>query len=314
MTLIMAALAALLAAGGAPATQVEPAPVSSAPVSWASVSPRPPADRPLFSIGAIADCQYADEPDAPPRLYWTCPGKLAAAVETMNGQDLASVFYLGDFIDKDWASFDRLLPIVARSRHDWHFALGNHDFAVADPLKRRVPAHLGMPHRYYSLRSHGWMFVVTDGNGLSTYAWPRASGRTRASTALHDRLYATQPTWDGGIDARQMHWLDATLARADRRGLRVMILDHFPVWPQSRYTLWNAADVLALVDRHPSVKIWLNGHDHRGGYAIRNGVHYVTMSAMLDTEKTAFARLDFYADHVLLRGAGKQADIAMPIG
>src|SRR6187402_3729016 len=33
-------------------------------------------ETPQFTIGAIADCQFADEPDAPPRLYHTAPGKL----------------------------------------------------------------------------------------------------------------------------------------------------------------------------------------------------------------------------------------------
>ncbi|HEY0315586.1 MAG TPA: metallophosphoesterase [Sphingomonas sp.] len=109
---------------------------------------------PDFSIGAIADCQYAAEPDAPPRLYHTAPGKLAAAVADFNRQRLAFVVHLGDFVDRDWQSFDALLPITARLRHPWHFVLGNHDFAVDDGQKAHVPAKLGMPARYYS-------FVVT---------------------------------------------------------------------------------------------------------------------------------------------------------
>lgn len=270
-----------------------------------------PAPAPLFSIGAIADCQYADEPDAPPRLYATCPAKLAAAISTMNAENLRSVFYLGDFIDKDWASYDRLLPIVAGSRHPWHFVLGNHDFAVEDARRQDVPARLGLKRRYYSVAAPGWLFVVTDGNGLSTYRWPEGSGEQVAAKALHDRLYPDQPLWDGGIEPKQLAWLDRTLSHADRRGLRVMILDHFPVWPASRYTLWNATEVLAVIDRHPSVKVWLNGHDHRGGYAVRRGVHYVTMPAMLDTAETAFGRLDVYADRVRLVGVGKQANIDM---
>ncbi len=134
-----------------------------------------PAEVPQFSIGAIADCQYADEPDAPPRLYHTAPGKLAAAVADFNHHSPAFIVHLGDFIDKDMASFDTLLPIAARSRAPWHFVLGNHDFAVDDAHKPQVPGRLGMPARYYSFVAHGWMFVVTDCNGLSSYAWPEGS-------------------------------------------------------------------------------------------------------------------------------------------
>jgi hypothetical protein len=58
-------------------------------------------DRPLFSIGGIADRQYVDEPDAPPRLYSTAQAKLAAAVDDLNQRKLAFVVHLGDFIDRD---------------------------------------------------------------------------------------------------------------------------------------------------------------------------------------------------------------------
>jgi manganese-dependent ADP-ribose/CDP-alcohol diphosphatase len=147
------------------------------------------AESALFSIGAIADCQFADEPDAPPRLYHTAPGKLRDAVADFNRHDLAFAVHLGDFIDKDMASFDTLLPITAASRAPFRFVLGNHDFAVDDAAKTRVPARLGMPARYYSFVEHGWMFIVTDGNGLSSYGWPAGSPELAHSMDLHDRLY-----------------------------------------------------------------------------------------------------------------------------
>ncbi|NWP89490.1 hypothetical protein GY985_24055, partial [Escherichia coli] len=93
------------------------------------------AERPAFSIGAIADAQYADAPDNGQRMYHTAPGKFAAAVADFNRQRLAFVVHLGDFIDKDWASYDAMLPIARRLRHPVHFVLGNHEFAVDDAHK-----------------------------------------------------------------------------------------------------------------------------------------------------------------------------------
>jgi manganese-dependent ADP-ribose/CDP-alcohol diphosphatase len=274
-------------------------------------SARAGTPRPEFSIGAIADCQYADEPDNPPRLYSTAPSKLAAAVADFNHQHLAFVVQLGDFIDDGWQSFDTLLPIAAKLRHPWRFVLGNHDFSVDDAQKRQVPAKLAMPARYYSFVQHGWMFIVTDGNGLSSYAWPEGSAERAHSMDMHASLYPDRPLWDGGIDEAQMAWLDRTLDDADRRGLKVMLFSHFPVWPENPHNLWNAPAVMELLERHASVKIWLDGHNHDGNYGMRNGIHYLNLKAMLDTPETAYARLDFYRDRIEVHGQGRQQSMTL---
>ncbi|MET0438942.1 MAG: metallophosphoesterase [Devosia sp.] len=271
------------------------------------------AERPQFSIGTVADCQFADEPDAPPRLYHTAPGKLREAVADFNRRKLAFAVHLGDFIDKDMASFDRVLPIARQARAPWQFVLGNHDFAVDDAYKAKVPAKLGMPARYHSFVQHGWMFIVTDGNGLSSYAWPAGSAELAHSMALHAALYPTKPLWDGGIDEAQLRWIDAQLAEADRRGLKAMLFSHFPLFPENPHNLWNAGDMIALLERHPSVKIWLDGHNHEGNYGLRGGIHYVNLKAMLDTEQTAYAFLNFYKDRVELEGVGRQHSMTLKL-
>jgi predicted phosphodiesterase len=279
----------------------------------ASVRAAPAAEKPLFSIGAVADAQYADEPDDGQRMYHRTPGKLAAAVADFNHRDLAFVVHLGDFIDRDWASYDALLPVARRLRHPWHFVLGNHEFAVDDAHKPLVPAKLGMPARYYAFVAHGWMFIVTDGNDLSSYAWPAGSAELRESMAIRDRLYAGKPLWDGAIGAAQLRWIDGKLAEADRRGLKAMLFCHFPLWPENPHNLWNAPEVMATIERHPSARIWLDGHNHDGNYGEHAGVHYVNMKAMLDTPDTSYATLDFFADRVVLHGVGRQQDMTLKL-
>jgi len=278
----------------------------------ASTAPCHAQTRPLFSFGAIADAQYAAEPDAPPRLYHTVPAKLAAAVADFNHQKLAFVVHLGDFIDKDWTSYDAQLGVAHALHHPWHFVLGNHEFAVDDAHKPLVFARLGMPARYYSFVAHGWMFIVTDGNDLSSYEWPAGSAEQQHSLALHSTLYADKPLWDGGIGAAQMDWIDNRLAEADRRGLKAMLFCHFPLWPENPHNLWNAPAMMALVERHQSARIWLDGHNHDGNYGTHGGVHYVNLKAMLDTPETAYARLDVFADRVELHGTGRQHDLTLP--
>lgn len=288
--------------------------VLAAACSLMLTSASPAADpRPDFSIGAITDCQFADEPDSGRRLYHTAPGKLSAAITDFNRQHLAFIVHLGDFIDRDWSSYDALLPIAAKSRAPIHFVLGNHEFEIDDAHKLAIPAKLGMPGRYYSFVSNGWKFIVTDGNGLSSYGWPEDSGEYRASMAAHASLYPDKPLWDGGIDDVQMGWLDAQLADADRRGLKTMVFSHFPLFPENPHNLWNAPAVIALLERHPSMKIWLDGHNHDGNYGMRGGIHYVNLKAMLDTPETAYARLDFFQDRVIVNGVGRQPTLVLPL-
>ena len=290
--MLMTTMVALALAGSAPARQPE---------------------RPLFSIGAIADAQYAVEPDDGQRLYRTTPAKLTAAVTDLNRQKLAFVVHLGDFIDRDWASYDLLLPVARKLKHPWQFVLGNHEFAIDDAHKPLVPAKLGMKARYHSFVQHDWMFIVTDGNDLSSYAWPEGSAELKASMAAHAALYADKPLWDGGIGDTQLRWIDTQLAEADKRGLKAMLFNHFPLYPENPHNLWNAPAVMALLERHPSAKIWLDGHNHDGNYGARAGIHYVNLKAMLDTEETSYARLDFFVDKVVVHGTGRQEDMTLKV-
>lgn len=287
--------------------------VTMATLALASAVSAQRPEHPLFSIGAIADAQYTAAPDEGQRLYHTTPAKLAAAVADFNRQRLAFVVHLGDFIDRDWADYDALLPVARKLRHPWHFVLGNHEFAVDDAHKPQVPAKLGMPARYYSFSEHGWTFIVTDGNDLSSYGWPDGSAEQQHSMAAHAALYSDKPLWDGGIGDEQLRWIDAQLAEADRTGQKVMLFSHFPLYPENPHDLWNAPAVMALIERHPSAKIWLDGHNHDGNYGEHAGIHYLNLKAMLDTPETSYARLDFFADRVVVHGTGRQQDLTLKL-
>ena len=89
-------------------------------------------DKPLFSFGVIADCQYCNVKVAKTaaRQYAMSTKKLAACVEHLNRLNLEFVVHLGDFIDRDFASFADVVPIYNRLKADHYHVLGNHDFDV----------------------------------------------------------------------------------------------------------------------------------------------------------------------------------------
>ncbi len=270
------------------------------------VAPLAAHARAPLRIGAIADCQYADQPGNGARLYRQSPAKLRAAVAAFQHRQVDFAVHLGDFIDGGWASFDTVLPIAQTLGRPWHFVLGNHDLLVADDKKLRVPARLGMPARYYSFSRDGWLFVVLDGNDVSSYGWPKDSPQTAQGLRLHAARWPQASLWSGAIGTAQMNWLDMVLADADALGLKAMLLCHFPLWPQNDNNLWNAADVIALIARHPSVKLWLDGHNHDGNYGLRDGIHYLNLHGMLDTPQTACAVLELHPDRIAVEGFGRE--------
>jgi len=261
---------------------------------------------PLFSIGAIADCQYADQDDGKVRMYRMSTRKLLDAIEDLNTQDLEFVVHLGDFIDKDFDSFATLAPIASRLKPPWRHVLGNHDYAVHDAFKPIVHKQLGMPSRYYSFEKNDWVFIVTNGNDLSTYAWPKRSTEHAEGSRLYAQQYGDRPSWNGGIGPDQMRWIEGILTDADKAGKKVMLFSHFPIFPKNNHDLWNASQVMQNLVGHRSVKAWVNGHNHKGNYGQNAGIHFVTMQGMVDTVETAYSTIDFFDDRIEIQGVERQ--------
>ena len=112
----------------------------------------------------------------------------------------------------------------------------------------------------------------------------------------------------GAVGAEQLAWLDAELGEAEAMGEAAVVLCHFPVLGSPGHVLWNAEEVLGVLDRHPSVVAWLNGHDHAGGHVERGGVHHLTFQGMVDTDENAYALVQLTADRLRVRGFGREPD------
>lgn len=266
---------------------------------------------PLFSFGIITDAQYADLPSNGTRFYRETPAKLQAAVEELNRHDLEFVMHLGDFIDRDMDSMDRLLPLLHASEAPVHHVLGNHDFLVDESLMESIPGLLGMRHRYYDFATKNWRFVVLDGNGYGAETWPENHpNRLRAEEmlkTLKSKEAENAYPWNGAIDDDQLKWLDVTLSAADRNNEFVLICCHFPVLPPGELNLLNHEAVLETIEKHSCVKGWLNGHEHAGGYTAHNGIHFLTFKGMVETADTnAFATVDVYPAFLRINGFGRE--------
>lgn len=264
-----------------------------------------------FEIGLVADAQYADVEPKGTRYYRASVSRLGEAVEHFNGRELGFCVHLGDLIDRAWKSFDEISKPLTSSRHRWHHLLGNHDFQVLDEQKQRVPDRLGMKARYGSFEYGGFRFLVLDTNDVSVYAHPAGSPMKESAERELARLQAAKVAqakpWNGAIGPRQLGWMDRSCKDAQVNREKVIVLAHHPVFPAGGHNVWNADEVLALVERHRHVVAWLNGHNHAGAFGERGGVPYVTMKGMVETAATtAFATARILPDRLVITGHGRE--------
>lgn len=276
-------------------------------------------EAPLFSIGLIADAQYVDADPGGIRHYRNSIKKLGSAVNSINEAAVDFSIHLGDLIDRDFESFDQILEPLSQLKSSVIQIPGNHDFSVPDDKKPEVFGKLGMTQPYHSFSKGGFRFVFLDGTEVSTFAHPRDSDVFKEATAILKEFEAegrkNAKSWNGTISKVQLAWLKGELAAARVVGEKVIISCHYPILPDNSHNLWSDREVLAVIDQFPgTVAAWFNGHNHAGNYAERNGVHYVTVQGMVDTEDTnAFAVLEVSPELLKIRGSGRVPSRSMTI-
>ena len=259
-----------------------------------------------YSFGVIADCQYCKVAGTGVRKYAKSSSKLEDCVNHFNRMDLAYTIHLGDFIDRDWESFDVVNPIYNKLNMPHHHVLGNHDFSVVDEKKSAVINKLGMPSAYYDFEVKGWRFIVLNGNDISFHAYPKESENYKLAEVYYKNNKLVSPKWNGAIGATQLDWLKKILEKATKNEESVVLYCHFPVYPENIHNLWNAVEIIDIIEDYPCVKAYINGHNHEGNYGLKNGVHYLTMKGMVDTEESAYGIIEVHNEHLIVKGYGRE--------
>ena len=264
-----------------------------------------------FSFGAIADCQYCAGPNRGSRHYASSAGKLKECVAELNKHDLEFVIHLGDFIDRDYSSFDKVLPIYQSLQMPAYHALGNHDFEVADELKGKVVERMGMESKYYEFSVEDWRFIVLDGNDVSFHAYPKNSPKYKDAERYYRENKIRSPRWNGAVGSEQVAWLRKILQKAEKQKEQVAVFCHFPVYPADPHNLWNAGEIISLFEEFSCVKAYINGHNHKGKYGQKNGIHYLTLKGMVETETNAYSIIRVAENCLNLKGYGREKDLTL---
>ncbi len=265
-----------------------------------------------LKIGLIADCQYCN---CNYNAEWNNDyrkgfPRLKIAVDSFNAAQVNYAFHLGDFIDRDFKSYQKVSPVFEQLKMPHHHVLGNHDYNVDDSLKSRILTTLNLEAPYYTLTKNEWVFLVLDGTDISTYKssdsnYLKQSEKIRLEYLSQGRTQAMP--WNGAIGNTQMIWLDAQLKLADENHLKAVILCHFPVYPKNDANLWNDIEIMDLLKKHESVKAYINGHHHPGNYAMHNGIHYLTLQGMvLTNSENAFAIITLLENKIIVKGFGRE--------
>lgn len=272
-------------------------------------------DKPILKIGLIADPQYKDAPSSGERKYRETLWKLEEAIDTFNHYKVDVIQSLGDIIDEDQRSFDSIIPLYDNINSDiknYHL-LGNHDFAVDSTQKGNILKTLSMPDFYYSYVKKNWRFIVLDAtdyayfsNSLHNYSIDKIDA-CYAKTEGKKNHY----TWNSGIGEKQQAWLKEELKIAESLNQKVIVFSHMPVKPHFAASLWNSDEIVDILESSPNVVAFINGHHHEGGYSKGNGIHYVTISGMVNTMLSSFGMLEIYKDSLFLKGYGNQKSYSL---
>lgn len=159
----------------------------------------------------------------------------------------------------------------------------------------------------------GWRYVVLDGNDVSFHAYPKGSEEAKHASEYYIENKISSPKWNGAIGAKQLAWLRSVLKNAQQNNEKVILFCHFPIYPANKHNLWNANEVIALLESFPCVKAYINGHNHHGNYGKKGGVHYVTLKGMVDTETNSYAVIRVDDERIDITGYGREGNRSLPI-
>jgi len=270
----------------------------------------PGSSQKVITIGVVTDVQYCNCNTDGTRYYKSSLAKLDECIKFFNQYKLDFVTHLGDLIDRDFTGYDSVLTRFKKSTAPVYHVLGNHDFNIGNRFKKEALQKIGLEQYYYSKVIEDWQFIFLNGDELSFF-FPKTKTQRDETQQLYKRLIAKLKCnalpWNGGISKKQMSWLKLQLEDAAKSNRKVVIVCHFPVYPAACHNLWNDEELISLLTKYKCVKAYFCGHNHKGDYGFKDGIHYITFKGMVETaDSTSFSKVTFTQDSIFVEGHGRE--------
>ena len=233
----------------------------------------------VLKIGFSIDWEYGSRKKLNHKLPIQALTELIKVVEYYNTvfqPDL--VIGGGDYIESTTTKADRakqqlreVVTIFNQLDAPHYYALGNHD--MRSLTKAEVMEILGIDDAHTILDQGDWRLVIFDSNFHQ---------QTEADRSAENYT-------NGYVGKKEMEWLDKVL---DTDRPTIVFSHHSPalVKPQSmnyreqEITIHNAAEVRALLERHPNVVASMAGHTPLVQLNEINGIYYFVADTLVNEE------------------------------
>lgn len=258
------------------------------------------ANTPILRAGLVTDLHYADKPAAQSRHYRDSLAKLEEALRQFEQDKAEALFVLGDVIDsadtreKEKGFLGKVADKLRTRPATKAFVLGNH--CVSGLTKPEFLNTVQQQESFFSFDLQGWHFAVLDAcfrkdgvpYGRNNFEWT-----------------------DANIPSTELEWLAGDLRNADRKSI---VLVHQRLDAKPPYGVGNAEQVRQTLEASGKVVLVLQGHYHPGAYQNIAGIHYATLSALVEgtaPDNNAYAVLEVLPEDVLhIRGFKRQRSFA----
>ena len=253
-----------------------------------------------FSFGMFTDVHYAAIPDNGTRKYSQSLEKLKQCIDTMNQQKVDFLIELGDFKDMPVSADSKttlgFLSVIekafSRFLADRYHVLGNHDEdCISKKQFYSIARNSGIsPEKtYYSFQKGGYRFVVLDACFDST------------GNAYDKGNFIWSDT---NIPSEELKWLGD---QVDNSKFPVIVFVHQPLNGNTKVSVSNGEKVRTVLEKSKKVRCVFQGHEHKGGYEVINGIHYYTLKGLIEGDfpaSNSFAIVSLTKDHIFIKGYG----------
>jgi manganese-dependent ADP-ribose/CDP-alcohol diphosphatase len=264
----------------------------------------------VVTIGILTDIQYCDCDDKGNRNYRASLSKLEESINYFNHNKPDFIAHLGDVIDHKFSSYDSVLKRFSKSLVPVNFVLGNHEFDVNKEHRKDVSNKLGLKNSYYSKTYGDWQILFLNGDELNKLYPGNKKIRKETEEIYKSSIKKNKCnffSFNSGISTSQLEWIKSELDKASRSGKKVIMMCHFPIYPFACHNLRTDDELLDLISKYKCVKAYFCGHNHKGGYGFKDGVHYINFRGMIESgNEPAFAFVTLTEDSIFVEGHGSE--------